>query len=210
MTPRGGEDATAVASVVVTGGAGYLGTLALEALSKQGVERLTSLDVGEAKRRVKGVRYERADIRSADLAGLFEEVGADAVVHLAAIVNPPPDMEDATLHEIEVGGTERVLAACVETGVHHVTIASSGAAYGYWPRNQGRFLTEDDPVPGSPAFAYSRHKAEVESLAAGYREQHPELEQLILRPGTVLGEATDNLITDLFTKPVVMGLRGVD
>ncbi|MDX1657840.1 MAG: NAD-dependent epimerase/dehydratase family protein [Nitriliruptorales bacterium] len=207
---RDHEDEAPVTSVLVTGGAGYLGTPALEALADRGVPELVSLDVTDPARPVDGVHYETGDIRIADLGGLLADHEIDAVVHLAAIVNPPPHMDDATLYDIEVGGAERVLAACIATGVRHITIASSGAAYGYHPRNQGRLLTEDDPVPGSAAFAYSRHKAEVEALAARYRRQHPALAQLVLRPGTVLGDATDNLITDLFTLPVVLGLRGVE
>ncbi|MDX1621463.1 MAG: NAD-dependent epimerase/dehydratase family protein [Nitriliruptorales bacterium] len=199
-----------VTSVLVTGGAGYLGTLALDALADRGIPRLLSLDVTDPRRTIDGVHYEAADIRTADLDGLLTDHEVDAVVHLAAIVNPPPGMDDATLHDIEVGGTQRVLAACIEADVRHITIASSGAAYGYHPRNRGHLLTEDDPVPGSTDFAYSRHKAEVEALAARYRQQHPALTQLVLRPGTVLGDSTDNLITDLFTLPVVLGLRGAE
>jgi UDP-glucose 4-epimerase len=43
-------------------------------------------------------------------------------------------MDDADLHDIEVGGTRRVLDACVAAGVEHLTVTSSGAAYGYTPR----------------------------------------------------------------------------
>lgn len=195
-----------VRAVLVTGGAGYLGTLALEALADHGVEHLVSVDVTLPRRHVDGVTYVTADIRDAALADVVAEHAIDAVVHLAAIVNPPPGMDDATLHAIEVGGTERVLEACVEAGVGHVTVASSGAAYGYHPRNTGHRLTEDEDPRGSDAFVYSRHKAEVERVLARYRRLHPGLGQLVLRPGTILGEGTDNLITDLFTKPFVLGL----
>ncbi len=197
-------------SVLVTGGAGYLGGLAVEALAEHGADRIVTVDVRDPRHPHPGVTHVTADVRTVDLAALLADHEVDAVVHLAAIVNPPPDMSEQTLHDIEVGGTERVLDACVHAGVDHLTVSSSGAAYGYHLSNRGRHLTEEDPVRGSAHFAYAKHKAEVERLLAGYRRRHPRLGQLVLRPGTILGESTSNLITDLFEKRVVLGLRGVD
>lgn len=204
------QDDDTARSVLVTGGAGYLGALAVDALADHGVERIVTIDVRDPDRPRPGTTHVTADVRTADLPGLMADHAVDAVVHLAAIVNPPPGMSEQTLHDIEVGGTERVLEACVAAGVGHVTVSSSGAAYGYHLANRGRFLTEDDPVRGSAHFAYSKHKAEVERLLAGYRRRHPDLGQLVLRAGTILGEGTSNLITDLFEKRAVLGLRGVD
>jgi UDP-glucose 4-epimerase len=202
--PGGGQD-----TVLVTGGTGYLGSLAVEALVARGA-RVVSVDVRPPAAPRAGVVEVTGDVRALDLAGLCREHEIGAVVHLAAIVDPPRSMSEETLHAIEVGGTERVLTACVEAGVSHVTVTSSGAAYGYHPANLGRWIDEDDPVRGSDAFAYSRHKAEVERLLARAQRLHPELAQLVLRPGTILGVGTRNLITRLFTWPVVLGLRGVE
>ena len=96
-------------------------------------------------------------------------------------------MSEAELEDIEVGGTRRVIDACVTAGVGHLTVTSSGAAYGYHPRNDGHLLTEDESTPGSPEFAYSRHKAAVERLVERARRLHPELGVLLLRPGTIIG-----------------------
>jgi UDP-glucose 4-epimerase len=45
-------------------------------------------------------------------------------------------------------------------------------------------------------------------MLALYREDHPELRQLIFRPGTILGATADNQITALFRKSYVLGLKG--
>ncbi len=206
---RDSEEPVERATVLVTGGSGYLGSLAVERLAGAGLD-VVALDVRPPGRDVAGVRYLTADLREADLAELMVEHGVGAVVHLAAIVNPPKGMSEKTLREIEVGGTERLLEACVASGVEHVTVSSSGAAYGYHLANRGRLLTEDDPVRGSEEFAYSRHKAEVERLLAHYRRVHPGLGQLVLRAGTILGEETHNQITALFEGRVVLGLRDSD
>jgi len=196
--------------ILVTGGSGYLGGLTLVALSGAGHERLVSLDRRPPSIEDAGVTTVTADLREVDLPALLRQHAIDTVVHLAAIVDPPPDMDAATLHDIEVGGTRRVLDACLVAGVTHLTVTSSGAAYGYTAANRVRPRVETDPVPGHPRFAYSRHKAEVESLLAEARQRHPELAQLVLRPGTILGEATDNQITRLFTGRVVLGLTDTD
>jgi UDP-glucose 4-epimerase len=47
-------------------------------------------------------------------------------------------------------------------------------------------------------------------MLARYREQHPQLQQLVFRPGTVLGKNVNNQITALFEKKFVLGLRGAD
>lgn len=198
-----------VPSVLVTGGAGYLGQLVVPALARYGVEHVVTLDVREPPAMEVG-QHVTADIRTADLTGLLIDHDIKAVVHLAAIVEPPRGMTEQTLHDIEVGGTRRLLEACTAAGVRHVTVTSSGAAYGYHLANRGRLLTEDDPIRGSDTFVYARHKAEVERLLARHRRIHPRLHQLVLRPGTILGPATSNLITALFEQPVVLGIAGTE
>jgi UDP-glucose 4-epimerase len=197
-------------AVLVTGGTGYVGSLAVDALREAGAGPVVSLDVRPPAAPRDGVVEVTADLRTADLAALLHEHAVTAVVHLASIVEPPPGMSAEELHDIEVGGTRRLVDACVRSGVDHLTVTSSGAAYGYTPRNRDRSLTESDPVPGHPRFAYAKHKAEVEALLAEARRDHPQLGQLVLRPGTILGPGTDNQITALFGGPLVLGLTDTD
>jgi UDP-glucose 4-epimerase len=189
--------------VLVTGGSGYLGSLVVARLAAAGVPTL-SVDVRAPRDDLPGVEHHTGDLRELDLATLLTEREVRAVVHLAAIVEPPKEMSEEELEDIEVGGTRRMVDACVAAGVDHLTVTSSGAAYGYSDRNDGRLLAEDTPTHGSPEFAYSRHKAEVEALLAQARRLHPQLAQLVLRPGTILGAGTDNQITALFTGRMVL------
>jgi UDP-glucose 4-epimerase len=69
-------------------------------------------------------------------------------------------------------------------------------------------LVEDDALRGNPEFAYADHKRLVEEMLDRCRRDHPELAQLVFRPGTILGEAVDNPITAIFDRPVVIGVRG--
>ena len=90
-----------------------------------------------------------------------------------------------------------------------LVVTSSGAAYGYHPDNP-RWLTEDHPPRGNREFPYAWHKRLVEERLAEVRREHPALEQVVLRLGTVLGEHTRNQITNLFDKPRLVGIRGGD
>ncbi len=195
-------------AVLITGAAGYLGRLTLEHLrgGDRGVVAFDLRPVPPAER-LEGVRYVAGDVRTADFEALLREHRVDTVVHLAAIVERPAHMTRDEARDIDVGGTQRLLAACLAAGVEQLVVSSSGAAYGYHPDTPG-WLSEDCPLRGEGPFEYALHKREVEELLARARREHPQLKQLVLRPGTILGEGTANQITRLFEGRVVMGLRG--
>ena len=198
-------------AVLITGADGYIGRATVKALSAEGRGRtVVAADLREVPegRRLPGITYAACDIRSPDLADLLKEHGVKVAVHLAAVVNPGKDMDREFLHSVEVGGTQNLLDACLDAGVEQVIITSSGAAYGYYADNDA-WLTEEDPIRGNAEFPYSDHKRQVEEMLASYREDHPELGQLIFRVGTILGATTKNQISDLFDKPYVMGLQDV-
>ncbi len=201
--------------VLVTGGGGYLGRQVVAALGAQleadARRRVVSLDVRETPKadRLAGVDYAAADIRDPGLAALLREHRIDTVVHLAAIVTPGGKSNREFEYQVDVEGTRNILQACVASGVRHVVISSSGAAYGYHPDNPA-WLTETDALRGNHEFAYSWHKRLVEEMLAEYRAQQPQLQQTILRIGTILGETVKNQITALFDKPRPLAIAGSD
>ena len=198
-------------SVLITGAGGYIGRLLVEALAgdQPGLKSLVAADVRETPldERLAGVTYITTDIRSPDLSDIFRRFFIDTIVHLATIVTPGRKPDREFEYSVDVLGTENVLNACLEAGVKQLIITSSGAAYGYFPDNP-EWLDENDALRGNTEFAYSHHKRLVEEMLARCRREHPDLKQLVLRPGTVLGAGTDNQITALFEKPFIMGLMG--
>ncbi len=198
-------------SVVILGAGGYLGRLTVSALARdrRGLRTIVAVDLGlpPESERLEGVEYVAADVRDPGLADLFAEHRPEAVVHLAAVVTPGKGFDRELTYSVDVLGTENVLKACLETGVGQIVYTSSGAAYGYHADNPD-WLDEDDPLRGNPEFAYADHKRLVEEMLARWRQEHPRLKQLILRPGTILGAATRNQITDIFDKRIILGLRG--
>lgn len=157
----------------------------------------------------KETEYTKMDVRSPELGAFMQEKDIDTVVHLATIVTPGKKSNRAFEYAVDVEGTKNVLKACTENHVRRIVITSSGAAYGYHADNPD-WLQEEDKIRGNEEFAYSHHKRLVEEMLADYREKHPQLEQVIFRIGTILGENVNNQITDLFKKPALLGISGSD
>ena len=191
-------------SVLVTGASGYVGRLLVAALAadRESIGTLVAVDVREVAvtDRLPDVVYRVGDVRAGELADLLVEFRVDCVVHLAAIVTPGPDSSREFEYSVDVLGTQNVIDCCIEAGVGQLIVTSSGAAYGYHADNPVP-LTEDDLLRGNPEFAYADHKRQVEERLARARHEHPELRQLIFRPGAILGATVSNQITDLFEKP---------
>ena len=194
-------------TVVVTGARGYIGSRLVAALARSGT-KVVALDVRspEAKE-VAGVRAVQADICGPETAKTIRDARPEAVVHLAAVVTPPPGMTRAELHRIDVLGTRNVVQACVAAGVGRLIVTSSGAASGYYADNPPA-IGEDWPLRGNAAFAYSDHKRQVEEMLARGRDAHPGLAQFVFRACTILGAGTRNQITALFEKPRLLAIRG--
>ncbi|MBX3092517.1 MAG: SDR family oxidoreductase [Cryobacterium sp.] len=197
--------------VYVTGGNGFLGSSVVAGLAANPeTELVVSGDVRDPLRTVEGVVYEHADItRADDLKEQFRAHRIDTVVHLAAIMNPGPHITREQEYAVDVGGTRNVLDACLAANVTRIVVSSSGAAYGYHADNP-EWITETDAIRGNPEFAYSDHKRLVEEMLGKAREEHPELEQVIFRIGTILGETVKNQITALFEKRRVLAVAGSD
>ena len=187
--------------ILITGAAGYIGSQVARRLSQD--HHVVGVDI-RADDSADFPFYEM-DIRNPDLGRLLSEHDIQQVVHLAAVLDDSGDR--ARDFDIDVNGTRNVLDACVAAGVEQLVVTSSGAAYGYHPDNPA-WLDEDDALRGNPEFPYSDHKRQVENLLAEYRQKHPALKQLVLRPGTVLGANTRNLITRLFEKPRLVAVAG--
>ena len=197
--------------VLVTGADGFLGRGVVAALAREGVSTLVAADVREvpAERRLPGVTYLVQDVRDPALSQTLAAHAIDSVVHLASIVTPGKGSSREFEYSVDVLGSKNVLAACVATGVKHIVVSSSGAAYGYHA-DQPAWLRETDALRGNEVFAYAHHKRLVEEMLAQYRADHPALAQTVLRIGTILGERVDNQITALFDKPRLLAIRGSD
>src|SRR5919202_7111647 len=127
----------------------------------------------------------------------LEEARADALVHLAFILNPRHD--EHLMYDVDVNGTRNVLEAASLAGTGQVLVASSSTAYGAFPDNPEP-ITEDDPVRGVAGFSYARDKTESDRICQLWAATHPERTMTIVRPCIVFGPNVDNYLVRLWTK----------
>lgn len=194
--------------VLVTGAAGFIGKSLIAELARGGANsEVIALDMREvvANERLPNVTYLTSDVRDPALREIFLKHRPQTVVHLASVVAVGGDLQRDW--EIDVLGTKNVLQSSLDAGVEHLIVTSSGSAYGYHADNPVP-LREDDPLRGNPDFPYARNKLEVEEMLIEWHDLHPHLQQTVFRPCTVLGPATNNQITSIFERRVIMGVSG--
>jgi len=139
-------------SVLVTGGAGFIGSHLADALLAAGrhVVVLDDLSTGKRERVPAAARFVDGDLRTFDLERLLREERAAAVFHHAAQIDVRKSVEDPVFDaEVNVIGTIRLAQACVAADVPQLLFASSGGAIYGDP--QGFAAAEDHPMdPVSP------------------------------------------------------------
>jgi nucleoside-diphosphate-sugar epimerase len=186
--------------VVITGGAGYVGTSLVPQLLERGY-RVTVFD-----RLLWGAdpilpffrnplfHFIKGDVR--DKSALNEAVKkADAIVHLAAIVGfPACDTNPRLADETNVGGAKNL--AAVVSKSQHIVYASSGSNYG---RVIGKICTEETPL--RPITRYSRNKTAAERILMD------STTCTALRPGTAFGISPRLRLDLLIHQLALEGLR---
>ena len=173
--------------ILVTGGAGFIGSHLLQLLQgQQGVEVVVydNLSSGRREHVPKGIRLVEGDVRDAEgLARLFASEGFDSVVHLAAQTMVPYSLshpeEDC---QINLLGLINILECCRKYAVKHIVFSSSAAVYG---DNLNIPLHEEEkPMPTS---AYGITKMASEHYLRMYHDLYG-LNTTVLRFANVYGE----------------------
>ena len=199
-------------NILITGSQGYIGSLLIQKIfdNQQLFNKIVALDIRmpSAEKTLEGITYIEEDIRSENIEKIIEEHQIDTIVHLAAIISIAGTHSVYFEYDVDVNGSTNLINAAVKHGVKRFIHSSSGAAYGYWPSNVGNVLTEDLPMLGNTDLPYSHHKYLVEEKLKNVRETNPEMEQFVFRVGTILGENTNNPITDYLKKDKLLCLKG--
>ena len=182
--------------IVIVGATGNHGTSLVRALSAEpAVTSILGLARRKAEWEMPKVEWAAADIGSVDLVPLF--LGADAVVHLAWLIQPSHDL--ATVRAVNVEGSARVFRAVADAGVPALVYASSVGAYSPGPKD--RRVDESWPTDGVPSSFYSSHKAEVERILDRFETENPGVRVVRIRPGLVFKREAATGIRRLFAGP---------
>ncbi|MDR3565069.1 MAG: NAD-dependent epimerase/dehydratase family protein [Negativicutes bacterium] len=171
--------------VVVTGGAGFIGSHIVEHLlgKKYQVAIVDNLSTGLRENINPGAQFHKMDIVRDDLSSLFASERFDAVIHLAAQTMVPKSLEEPD-HDCEVNvlGTVNVLEAARKNGVKRVVFASSAAVYG-----NTSAVPIAESIPAQPTSFYGLSKLVAENYLKLYNELFG-MEYVVLRYANVYGE----------------------
>jgi UDP-glucose 4-epimerase len=182
--------------VVVLGATGNVGTSVLEALEPDSrIDEIVAVARRAPGRAFARTTFTAADIASSDLVPILR--GADAVVHLAWLIQP--GRSEAITHRVNVVGSERVFSAAVEAGVPALIHASSVGAYSPGPKD--RLVDESWPTDGIRSSFYSRHKVAVERQLDRLEREQPALRVARMRPGLIFKADAATEIRRLFAGP---------
>jgi UDP-glucose 4-epimerase len=183
---------------LITGGSGYIGSRLVDHLSRrQDVERIEICDLQPPRHYKPKTGFTALDVRDrAAVREAVERADAEAVVHLAFILNPVHD--EQLMYDVDVNGTRNVLEAASLAGTRQVLVATSSTAYGAFADNPEP-ITEEQPVRGVAGFSYARDKTESDRLCQLWALEHPDRTMTIVRPCIVFGPNVDNYLVRLWT-----------
>lgn len=170
---------------LITGGSGFFGTHLAKYLLDAG-EKVRILDLVPPPPEDARAEFSPGDIL--DEKSLRQAIsGVDVVVHNAALV--PITRAGNRFYEVNVKGTERVIAAAKAAGVKKIIYISSSSVYGAHDGSIG------ETTPQNPIDDYGKSKAEGEKIC---RREKEFIDISIVRPRTILGEGRMGILGLLF------------
>lgn len=196
--------------ILVTGGAGFIGSHLCDALLASGhrVRVLDNLSTGKpANLPLQDPRVELIEGDVADAALVRRAVaGCSAVAHLAAVASVQASVDDpVSTHQSNFVGTLNICEAMREAGVRRVVFASSAAVYG----NNGEGVAVSEDTAKAPLTPYATDKLASEYYLDFYRRQHG-LEPAIFRFFNIFGPRQDpsspySGVISIFTERALAG-----
>ncbi|RBB98175.1 NAD-dependent epimerase/dehydratase family protein [Pseudomonas sp. MWU12-2115] len=177
--------------VLITGGAGFIGSHLTDALLASGHSVRILDDLSTGKRANLPLDHPQVELIVGDVAdaALVAQAmqGCSAVAHLAAVASVQASVDDPVkTHQSNFIGTLNVCEAMRQAGVKRVLYASSAAVYG----NNGEGESIDEDTPKAPLTPYASDKLAGEHYFDFYRRQHG-LEPVIFRFFNIFGPRQD-------------------
>lgn len=199
------------APILITGGAGFIGSHLCDALLDKGYAVRILDDLSTGRRDNLQIAHPRLELIEGDVAdaGLVTRAaaGCSAVVHLAAVASVQASVEDPVkTHQSNFIGTLNVCEAMRVHGVRRVLFASSAAVYGN--NGEGESIAED--TPKAPLTPYAVDKLASEQYLDFYRRQHG-LEPVVFRFFNIFGPRQDpsspySGVISIFSERATQGL----
>ncbi|HEY8156371.1 MAG TPA: UDP-glucose 4-epimerase GalE [Myxococcota bacterium] len=160
-----------MAHLLVTGGAGYIGSHTLRGLQRAGHTAVVFDDMRAGREElVKDARLVRGDVRDRDaVSRVFAEQGPfDGILHFAALLSVPESVANPLLYySNNVTGSQVLLEAALAAGTRAFVLSSTAAVYGH-PATQ----PISEATPPAPINPYGASKAHVERILADEETAH--------------------------------------
>ncbi|TLP53265.1 MULTISPECIES: NAD-dependent epimerase/dehydratase family protein [Pseudomonas] len=179
------------APILITGGAGFIGSHLCDALLENGYAVRVLDDLSSGKRDNLQLEHPRLTLIEGDVADAAlvarTVAGCQAVVHLAAVASVQASVDDPVkTHQSNFIGTLNVCEGMRMSGVRRVLFASSAAVYG----NNGEGVAIAEDTPKAPLTPYAVDKLASEQYLDFYRRQHG-LEPVVFRFFNIFGPRQD-------------------
>jgi UDP-glucose 4-epimerase len=179
------------APVLITGGAGFIGSHLVDALLAKGYAVRVLDDLSFGKRSNLPLDNPKVELLVGSVADAAlvsrAAAGCQAVVHLAAVASVQASVDDpVSTHQSNFIGSLNVCEAMREHAIRRVLFASSAAVYG----NNGEGQAIDEDTPKAPLTPYASDKLASEYYFDFYRRQHA-LEPVIFRFFNIYGPRQD-------------------
>jgi nucleoside-diphosphate-sugar epimerase len=201
-----------MASYLVTGGAGFIGSHLAEELIRRGnrVRIVDNLITGKRHNldHLPNADFLEGDLADADIARRAVE-GMDYVLHQAAIPSVPRSVKDpVTSNRANIDASLNVLVAARDAGVRRVVYAGSSSAYGNTPT-----LPKREDMPANPLSPYALQKLVAEQYCQMFTRLYG-LETVTIRYFNVFGPRQDpgspySGVISLFSTALLEGRRPV-
>ena len=205
-----------IVSILITGGAGFIGSHFVDLLAKQTDSAVVCLDNfndyydpklkranAESLRKLPNVHMVEGDFCDLSLLEkLFAEHDVEKIVHLGAYAGVRVSVQQPAIYQhTNIGGTLSLLEAARQHPVKRFLLISSSTVYG---TGAGVPFTEDAPL-GIPASPYGATKRAAELLGLTYQALHA-VPVVCLRPFSVYGpRLRPDLALSIFTKAIATG-----
>ena len=191
--------------ILVTGGAGFIGSQVADAFIADGhdVYIIDNLSTGNEKNINHKAHFLKYDINSPDILKIFEKEKFDAVNHHAAQIDVRKSVNDPIFDaSINILGTINLLQNCIKTGVKKFMFASTGGAiYG-----EQEYFPADENHPTKPVSPYGITKLTIEKYLFFYKNEYG-LNYTILRYANVYGPRQNPLgeagVVAIFTNKLI-------
>jgi UDP-glucose 4-epimerase len=171
-------------NILVTGGAGYIGSIAVKKLIEKGysVTVVDNLSKGKKELVDKKAKFIKLDLTDKNLISVFQKNKFDAIIHFSAYKAVEESMVDAVKYSDNISGMINLLNCMVKSKTQKIIFSSTAAVYGM-PEKE----IIDEKTPTNPINYYGYTKLAMEQIIEWYNKIH-KIQYIALRYFNVAGD----------------------